>query len=64
MSNKLVKISVIAEQLGVSQQTIRRWEKDGLIQSFRAGKRSHRRYDLEDVKQKIREKTHENRHAV
>ena len=57
MSNKLVKISVVAEHLGVSQQTIRRWEKEGLIESFRAGERSHRRYDLEDVKRHVKERT-------
>jgi len=56
MNNKLVKISVIAAHFGISQQTVRRWESEGYIESYRAGKKSHRRYDIEEVKRRIKER--------
>ena len=55
MPKKLVRISTIADYFGVTQQTIRRWEDKGIIRPFRIDPRSHRRYDFEEVKQKIEE---------
>ena len=56
MKEGLVKISIVAEHFGVSQQTVRRWEAKGLIKSFRACESSHRRYDLEDIKERFKER--------
>lgn len=50
---RLVPISQVADYYGVSQQTIRKWEEQGKIKSFRMNKNSHRRYDLEDIIKKV-----------
>lgn len=49
-TTKLVKISVVAEYFGVSQQTVRRWEEKGIISSIRMDKNSYRLYDIEKIK--------------
>lgn len=45
-----MKISIgrAAKVLGVSKQTLRRWEKSGKIKSYRTP-RNHRRYDLSSI---------------
>jgi len=49
MENKIVKIKEAADIRGVSQNTLRNWEKDGKIQAVRTlGK--HRRYNLAELK--------------
>lgn len=42
-------ISVVADMIGVCEQTLRLWEKSGLLTPNRADKGSRRLYSLEDV---------------
>lgn len=42
---ELVPISEAARILGVSVDTVRRWEADGRLASFRATPTAHRRFD-------------------
>jgi predicted site-specific integrase-resolvase len=44
-----INISKAAKELGVSQETLRRWEKLGKIEVERTPK-GHRRYDLNKIK--------------
>ena len=46
---KKIKIKEAAEELGVSQETLRRWEAAGKIKVTRTPK-GHRRYDLMELK--------------
>ena len=46
---QLISIGQAAKLLGVVPITLRRWEKDGLITSHRAGLKYHRRYLESDV---------------
>jgi len=46
---QLLKISDAAKVLGVSSSTLRRWEKQGFIQSIRT-KGGHRRYIASDLR--------------
>ncbi|WP_018665518.1 MerR family transcriptional regulator, partial [Heyndrickxia acidiproducens] len=43
-----VNIGKVAETVGVTVDTIRRWEKEGKIKSERSSA-GHRRYDLDQV---------------
>lgn len=45
----LVSISRAAKALGVTQQTLRQWEAEGMIAVVRTPK-GHRRYDLEQLR--------------
>lgn len=45
----LLSISETAELLGVSMDTLRRWDAKGMLPSVRAGARGHRYYRLEDI---------------
>ena len=45
---KIYKISEAAEVLGVHPDTLRKWEKEGLVVPHKAG--AHRRYTLEQIK--------------
>ena len=42
-------ISVVADMIGVCEQTLRLWEKSGLLTPTRADKGSRRLYSLDDV---------------
>jgi len=46
---KLCTIAEAAEYLGVSTQTIRRWEKSGYLTAVKRTKGRHRRYDLSQL---------------
>ncbi len=46
---KLYKISEVAEILGVHEDTLRNWEKEGLIKPERIGTRGDRRYTAEMI---------------
>ena len=48
MEKKPVKISLAAEILGVSPQTIRRWEKLGKLKSLRS-ENGYRLYDISQL---------------
>ena len=45
---EIMSISEASKYLGVSMDTIRRWEKKGYIKSFRTPG-NHRRYNKEDL---------------
>lgn len=46
---KLIPIREAAKMLGVSIDTLRRWDAKGLLKSFRTGERGHRYYQEEDL---------------
>lgn len=50
MNKKLVTIREATEILNVSIDTLRRWDKSGLLKSIRYTPRGHRFYDSEDLK--------------
>ena len=52
---KLYKIGEVASMLGVHEDTLRNWDKEGLVVADRIGKRRDRRYNGEHIKQ-IKEK--------
>ncbi|MDD4271261.1 MAG: DNA (cytosine-5-)-methyltransferase [Patescibacteria group bacterium] len=54
--NQFITAGEAARQLGISIDTIRRWDKKGLIKSFRDGK-NDRIFSLEEIK-RIQNKTH------
>ena len=56
-------IGKIAKELGVAKETLRRWEKNGLITSERTPK-GHRRYDLSAIKGIIPKKNFEKKHTL
>ena len=51
MNNKLISISEAANLLGVSIDTLRRWDKSGQLPSIRSGSRGHRFYNLSEIEQ-------------
>lgn len=56
MKNKLVSIGKAAEMLGISIDTLRRWDVSGRLKSTRSGSRGHRYYlesDLEAFLQDV-----------
>lgn len=50
MNKKLVTIREAAEMLNVSIDSLRRWDKSGLLRSIRYSPRGHRYYAVEDLK--------------
>ena len=53
---KLLRIKEAAELLGVNPETLRRWDKEGLLKPIRVGLRrgvGDRRYKQEDIEQFI-----------
>lgn len=53
MTTKLVKIGEAAELLGVSVDTLRRWDKSGEFSSVRTGIHGHRFYSFSEVEAKL-----------
>ncbi|MDP1722597.1 MAG: helix-turn-helix domain-containing protein [Candidatus Gottesmanbacteria bacterium] len=51
MKHDLVSIGNAAQRLGVSIDTIRRWDAKGRLPSVRSGKRGHRYYRASDIEQ-------------
>lgn len=49
MINKLISIGETAKLLGVSIDTLRRWDKAKRLQSIRSGPRGHRYYNQADI---------------
>lgn len=49
-NNQLISIREAAKMLGVSVDTLRRWDKAGKLQSIRSSSTGHRYYNLEDLK--------------
>ena len=48
-NNKLLKISEAAELLNVHPNTLRQWDRKGILRAVRFGERGDRRYRKEDV---------------
>jgi len=48
-SKKLLKISEASELLNVHPNTLRKWDKNGILKSLRFGERKDRRYKKEDI---------------
>jgi excisionase family DNA binding protein len=55
-SKGLLKIREAALLLGVNPETLRRWDRDGILVAVKVGKRGDRRYKTEDI-QKFIEKS-------
>lgn len=49
MKDDILNIRQASEMLGVSINTLRRWDKSGKLRSVPRGKRSHRQYKREDL---------------
>lgn len=64
MSTKLIKIGEVAELLGVSIDTLRRWDKSGKFSSVRTGPRGHRFYRFSDVELKLNSATNHRKLAI
>lgn len=47
---KLIKISEASELLNVHPNTLRIWDKKGILKAVRFGVRGDRRYELEKIK--------------
>lgn len=47
--NKLLKLSEAAEILNVHPNTLRKWDKKGILKAIRFGERGDRRYKKEDI---------------
>lgn len=47
----LLTIREAANLLGVHPETLRRWDNDAKLKAIRVGKRGHRRYRQEDIKE-------------
>lgn len=50
MNNRLLSIGETAQLLGVSIDTLREWDKNNILPSFRPDPSSHRYYRREDIK--------------
>lgn len=48
-SKKFLTIREVSEILGVHQETLRRWDREGKLISVRIGDRGHRKYKKEDI---------------
>jgi len=48
-NNKLLKLSEVVELLNVHPNTLRKWDKKGILVAVRFGERRDRRYRKEDV---------------
>lgn len=48
-NKKLLKISEAAELLNVHPNTLRQWDKKGILKAVRFGQRGDRRYKKEDI---------------
>ncbi len=53
--HKLLSIGQTAELLGVSIDTLRRWDSAGRLRSIRSGPRGHRFYNRSDIDQYLQE---------
>ena len=50
---KLLRIKEAAEMLGISTETLRRWDREGKLPAVRVSERGDRRYKLDDLKRFI-----------
>jgi DNA-binding transcriptional MerR regulator len=59
---KLVTSGELARELGVSASAVRSWVRDGLITASVRTPGGHRRYDVDEVRQRLRELADEAAH--
>ena len=53
---KLLKLREAAEILSVHPNTLRLWDRKGILVTVRIGEKKNRRYQLEDIKKFIKKK--------
>ena len=53
-NNKLLKLSEAAEILNVHPNTLRKWDKKGILKAVRFGERGDRRYKKEDIEKLLK----------
>ena len=53
----LLKISEAAELLNVHPNTLRKWDKKGILKAVRFGERKDRRYRREDIMKLVNSRT-------
>lgn len=53
---KLLKLREVAEILNVHPNTLRLWDRKGILVAVRIGEKQIRRYRLEDIKRFIKKK--------
>lgn len=53
---RLLKIKEAAEMLGVNPETLRRWDNDEILKAVRVGSRGDRRYKVEEIEKKIKQR--------
>lgn len=51
---KLLKISEAAQMLSVNPETLRRWDRQGILKPVRIGSRGDRRYLPQEIQKKIK----------
>lgn len=56
-TNKLLSISEVSQIFGIHQDTLRNWEKRGLITPLRVGPRKDRKYKPEDIERIANDKS-------
>jgi type I restriction enzyme M protein len=56
-TNKLLSISEVSQIFGIHQDTLRNWEKKGLITPLRVGPRQDRKYKPEDIERIANDKS-------
>jgi len=49
LPEKMLTVSEVAQMLNVHPSTVRRWEREGLLQSYRFGAKGMIRFKREDV---------------
>ena len=54
--SRLVKVSQAAEILGVHPNTVRRWQKQGVLKAVRVGLRRDRRFVRSEVEELMKER--------
>ena len=52
-NSRLLKLSKAAELLNVHPNTLRQWDKKGVLKAVRFGERGDRRYREEDIMQLV-----------
>jgi len=52
----LLKLSEAAELLNVHPNTLRKWDKKGILRAVRFGERGDRRYKKDDIEKLIKSK--------
>ncbi len=55
-NKKLLRLKEAADMLGVNPETLRRWDNDGILKAIRVGNRGDRRYKVEEIEKKIKQR--------